>query len=152
MRKCAGASGKQLDVAADGGGVDGERALVGEAQQIVRTARLGPGARKALPPEGLYADYCTDHVAVHVSVAHGQRAEQVLGEALHAAMDAEREAVAAAADRGEHLRQRAAAITRDVQNRSELFGPQLIEPAQLEQLRGKEVARRRHRRIELAGV
>jgi len=80
-------SGQQLDVAADGGGVDGERALGGEAQQVMRPSGLGSGAREALAAEWLHPDHRTDHVAVHVRVAHRQRAEHVPGNALEAAVN-----------------------------------------------------------------
>ena len=68
----ARALGEQLDVAADGGGVDGERALGGKAQQVVRAAGLGSGAGEALATEGLHAHHRTDHVAVDVGVTHRQ--------------------------------------------------------------------------------
>src|SRR4029077_9714778 len=123
-------SGQQLDVAADGGGVDGERALGGEAQQVMRPSGLGSGARQALAAERLYPDHRADHVAVHVRVAHGQRLEHVPGDALEAAVNPERQPEAGAADRLEHPRQIAAAIARHVQDRSELLAAQLIEAAQ----------------------
>src|ERR1700758_3052674 len=77
-----GGSGQQLDVAADRRRVDGERALVGETQKVMRAAGLRSGAREPLTPEGLYAHHRADHVAVHVGVADRERAEHVLGNAL----------------------------------------------------------------------
>src|SRR5215470_16000408 len=67
-------------------------------------------------------------------------------------MDPEREAVAGAADRREHPRQLIAAVARDVQDRTELLGPELIEAFQLEQVGWEEIACGGEPWVELAGV
>src|SRR5215470_2603783 len=67
-------------------------------------------------------------------------------------MDPEREAVAGAADRREHPRQLITAVTRDVQDWSELLGPELIEAFELEQVGWEEIASGGEPWVELAGV
>src|SRR5215469_14130596 len=67
-------------------------------------------------------------------------------------MDPEREAVAGATDRCEHPRQLIAAVARDVQDRTELLGAQLIEALQLEQMGWEEIASGGEPWVELAGV
>src|SRR5215467_13251944 len=67
-------------------------------------------------------------------------------------MDPERQAVAGAADRGEHLRQLIAAVARDVQDRPELLALQLIESSQLDEVRWEEVPLRSEPWVELTGV
>src|SRR6185312_3635150 len=85
---------QQRRVAAGRGGVDGERALAGEAQQVVRAAGLGAGAGKALAAERLHADHRADLVAVDVAVADAGVAADVFHGVVDAAVHAQREAVA----------------------------------------------------------
>src|SRR5690606_33583676 len=66
--------GEQARVAAGGGGVDRGHALGGEADDIVRAARLGAGSRKALAAERLAADDRADLVAVDVEIADASAA------------------------------------------------------------------------------
>src|SRR5215470_2935453 len=58
------AHGDQRRVAAGGGRVDRHDLLLREARQIVRTARLRPGARQPGPAERLRAHDRTDNAAV----------------------------------------------------------------------------------------
>src|SRR5260221_14775807 len=85
---------EQAGVAARGGGVDRDGALDGEAVEIMRAAGLGPGARQALAAEGLHADDGADHVAVDVEVADPHPTLDRAHPLVHAAVDAEGEAVA----------------------------------------------------------
>src|SRR5690606_29427876 len=80
-----------------------------------------------------------NHVAVHVGIAGVETAEYVHRERLEARMYAERQAVAGAANRLEHARQIVGAVARHVQDRSEFLGAQLVQRAQLEQVRRKEM-------------
>src|SRR6185312_4166266 len=96
---------QQRRVAAGRGGVDGERALAGEAQQVVRAAGLGAGAGKALAAERLHADHRADLVAVDVAVADAGVAADVFHGVVDAAVHAQREAVAGGVDLLDHLGQ-----------------------------------------------
>jgi len=53
--------------------------LVGEAEEIVRPARLRPGAGQSASPERLYPDNGADHVAVHLDIACVEAARDPLG-------------------------------------------------------------------------
>src|SRR5271165_1829113 len=69
---------QQRGIASGGGGVDRNRLLVREPPQIVRAARLGPGAREAGAAEGLRSDDRPDHVAVDINVTVGEASDDVL--------------------------------------------------------------------------
>src|SRR5438045_998597 len=77
-------------------GVHGVRAFVGEAEEIVRPARLGAGARKPLAAEGLHADGGADHVAVHIEVSRARARAHELHRLLDAAVHPHGEPVALA--------------------------------------------------------
>src|SRR3546814_17848087 len=77
--------GQQRGIAAGGGGVDGEGAFAGEAQQVVRAAGFGAGAGQAFAAERLHADHGADLAAVDVAVADVGAA----GDALHGVVDAD---------------------------------------------------------------
>src|SRR6185437_5053462 len=83
---------QQTRIAACGGGVDGEGAFGGEAQEVVRTAGLGAGAGQVFAAERLYADHRADLVAVDIEVADFGATADVFDGFVDAAVDAEREA------------------------------------------------------------
>src|SRR6185437_9437907 len=92
-----------------------------------------------------------DHVAIDVGVACWRCLENVCGEALDAAVNAQREAVPRVPDRLQNLGQLAGMEARDVENRAELLCAQLIESPQLKQVWREEVTVRVCR-LEPAGV
>src|SRR6185436_20745445 len=92
---------EQFRDAADRGGIHRQRSLGGEPRQVVRSAGLRAGARQPFAAEGLHADHGTDHAAVDVDIADARFPYHVVDEALDAAVDAEREAVAGIAQPGE---------------------------------------------------
>src|SRR5574337_1522851 len=104
---CLLADGEQRCIAAGGGGVDGEGALAGEAQQIVRTARLGAGSGEALAAERLYPHHRADLVAVDIAVADAGMAADEVDRGVDAAVHAQGEAVAGAVDLVDDLPERA---------------------------------------------
>src|SRR5574337_1995952 len=81
---------QQRCIAARGGGVDGEGAFGGEAQEVMRAAGLGSGAGQVLAAERLHADHRADLVAVDVEVADLGAAPDVLDGFVDAAVHAER--------------------------------------------------------------
>src|SRR6185437_15172646 len=99
---------QQRRVATRRRGVDGERALAGEAQQVVRAAGLGAGAGEGFATERLRADHRADLVAVDVAVADAGVAADVFHGVVDAAVHAERQAVAGGVDLFEHPGQLAA--------------------------------------------
>ena len=70
-------------------------ALGGVGEQRVGAAGLGPGARQPLAAERLHAHDGADLVAVDVEVADAGVLGDVVGDGLDAAVQAERQAVAA---------------------------------------------------------
>src|SRR3989454_3239718 len=109
-------------------GVHGESPLGREPGQVMRPAGLRAGAGEALAAEGLHSNYGADHAAVDVDVADARGTHHLVDEALDAAVDAEREAVAGAAQPLQHLPQVASLEKTHMQDRAEDFGPrQLIE-------------------------
>src|SRR6187402_1462380 len=64
-------------IATCGRGVDRERALAGEAEQVVRAAGLRTGAGQTFAAERLHTDHRTDLVAVDVAVADARAALDV---------------------------------------------------------------------------
>src|SRR5215475_15254484 len=87
-------AGEQRGIAAGRRGVDGHRLLGGKAPEIIRTARLRPGAGEPDTAEWLRADDRPDHAAIHVDIAVGEPRDDVFDGGIDAGMDAEREAVA----------------------------------------------------------
>src|SRR3989454_5707462 len=108
--------------------VHGETPLGREPEQVMRPAGLRAGAGEALAAEGLHSDHGADHAAVDVDVADARGAHHLVDEALDAAVDAEREAVAGVADPLQHFPQIASPVKTHMQDRAEDFGArQLIE-------------------------
>src|SRR3989441_4884516 len=109
-------------------GVHGESPLGREPGQVMRPAGLRAGAGEAFAAEGLHSNYGADHAAVDVDVADARGAHHLVDEALDAAVDAEREAVAGVAQPLQYLPQIASLEKTYMQDRAEDFGPrQLIE-------------------------
>src|SRR5699024_4978285 len=79
--------GEKRRVAAGGGGVDGQHALGGVAQEVVRAAGLEAGAGQAFAAEGLGADHGADHVAVDVHVADPGAGGDVFGGLVYAGVN-----------------------------------------------------------------
>src|SRR5574337_1235675 len=59
----------QARVTTGQGGVDGDRPLDGEAREVMRSTRLGAGARQAFAAERLHTDDGADHRAVDIKIA-----------------------------------------------------------------------------------
>ena len=76
--------------------------LYGIARQIVRPARLRPGARKPLAAEGLAAHHGADLVAVDIDIADMQRLDDALHPVVDPGMQAEGQAIAGGIDRRDH--------------------------------------------------
>src|SRR5687767_11636442 len=112
---------QQLGDAADRRGVHAQRALGREAQQVIRTARLEAGARQSFAAEWLHADDGADHAAIDIGVADARALQHAIDEALHAAVDAERQTVPARADPAERALELATLQHADVQHRAEDF-------------------------------
>src|SRR6185295_12393660 len=93
-----------------------------EPKQIVRAAGLEAGARETFTTERLHADDCADHAAVHVDVADARAPHYAIDEALHAAVDSERQAIPARADPGKRALEPAVPENADMQHRAEDFG------------------------------
>src|SRR5258708_31777510 len=127
MESILGARG-QWGEAAHRRGIHSEGPLGRESGQVMRPAGLRAGAREALAAEGLHSNYGADHAAVDVDVADARRAHHFVDEAVDAAVDAEREAVAGVAQPLQHFSQIASLKKTHMQDRAEDFGPrQLIE-------------------------
>src|SRR5947207_5719108 len=119
---------EQLGDPAHRRGVHGESPLGREPGQVMRPAGLRAGAGEAFAAEGLHSNYRADHAAVDVDVADARGAHHLVDEALDAAVDAEREAVAGVADPLQHFLQIASPVKTHMQDRAEDFGArQLIE-------------------------
>jgi hypothetical protein len=110
---------QQTRIAPGRGGVHGQRALGGEAREVVRAAGLGPGAGQAFAAEGLHPDHRADDVAVDVAVAGAHAALDVRDGAVDAAVDAEREPVTGGVDRVDHGVEVARGVAHHVQDRAE---------------------------------
>jgi len=86
------------------------------------------GAGQPLAAEGLHTDHRADHAAVDVDVADARRAHDLVGEALNAAVDAQREPIAGVAQPLQHALELLAAVPADVKDRAEDFdGGEFIE-------------------------
>ena len=68
--------------------------LEAEASQIIRPARLGPGAGQALAAEWLRPDHGADHAAVDVDIPRRHPSQHARDKALVAALHAQRQPVA----------------------------------------------------------
>src|SRR5690348_7688783 len=112
------ADGQQRRIATGRRGVDGERALAGEAQQVVRAAGLGTGAGEAFAAERLHADHRADLVAVDVTVADAGVLADVVHGGVDAAVHAEGEAVAGAVELVDDVLQLAGLEADQVQHRA----------------------------------
>src|SRR5216684_6179487 len=109
-------------------GIHGEGPLGRESGQVMRTAGLRAGAREALAAEGLHSNYGADHAAVDVDIADARGAHHFVDEAVDAAVDAERQAVAGVAQPLQHFPQIVSLKKTHMQDRAEDFGSrQLIE-------------------------
>src|SRR5437016_5195137 len=109
-------------------GVDGERSFGRKSGQVMRPAGLRAGAGEAFAAEGLHSNYGADHAAVDIDVADARGAHHFIDEAVDAAVDAEREAVAGVADPLQDFLKIASPVKTHMQDRAEDFGPrQLIE-------------------------
>ena len=73
-------------------------ALGGKARQVIGAAGLRPGARKPLAAERLHADHGADLVAVDVEIADAGVLGDVIGDAVDAAVQAERQPIAGGVD------------------------------------------------------
>src|SRR3989442_8938134 len=119
---------EQFGDPAHGRGVQGESPFGREPGQVMGPAGLRAGAGEAFAAEGLHSNYGADHAAVDVDVADARGAHHLVDEALDAAVDAEREAVAGVAQPLQYLPQVASLEKTHMQDRAEDFGPrQLIE-------------------------
>ena len=90
-----------------------------EAGHISRTARLGPGARQPLTPEGLRPDNRPDLVAVDVDIARLHRLGDVLDPVVDAGVQPEGQAEALGIHVGNHLVDVARLEGRHMQDRAE---------------------------------
>ena len=95
---------QQLHVPTDRHGVDRERALGREAQQVVRATGLWSRTGETLAAKRLYTDDRADHVSVYIRVTYRQSTENVIGNALEPAVHAECETKAGTPDRLDDLR------------------------------------------------
>src|SRR5580692_6583026 len=80
---------QERGVAAGGRGIDGQRSLVREPRQIMRTPGLGTGAGQSSAAKGLNAHHRADHVAIDVGVADRRLREHLAPERLQAGLHAE---------------------------------------------------------------
>src|SRR3981189_1219116 len=113
-------------------GIHSEGPLGRESGQVMRPAGLRAGAREPLAAEGLHSNYGADHAAVDVDVADARRAHHLVDEALDAAVDAEREAVAGVAQPLQHLSQIVSLKKTHMQDRAEDFGSRQLFERELE--------------------
>mgnify|MGYP003693836301 CR=1 FL=1 len=95
---------EQRGVAAGGGRVDGQRALDGEAEQVVRTARLGPGARTDPRRRTAARRRRRRSCCGSRRRCRRARADDAVDRRVDAAVDAEREPVAERVDRVDRAR------------------------------------------------
>src|SRR5712692_5125317 len=131
---------EQFGDAAHRRGIHGEGPLGRESGQVMRPAGLRAGAGEAFAAEGLHADHGADHAAVDVNVADARRAYHLVDEALDAAVDAEREAVAGVADPLQYFPQIPSLINADMQDRAEDFGARQLLERELERDGGDVIA------------
>src|SRR5437870_10563775 len=113
-------------------GVDGERSFGRKSGQVMRPAGLRAGAGEALAAEGLHSHHGADHAAVDVDVADARGAHHFIDEAVDAAVDAEREAVADVAQPLQHFPQIASPVKTHMQDRAEDFGSRQLVELELE--------------------
>ena len=85
---------------------------------------LGPVPEKALAAERLDADDRADLIAVDIEIADAGMLCDVVGDGLEAAVEAERQAIAAVVDGGDDLVEVALLEADDVQDRAEDFALQ----------------------------
>src|SRR5262249_60524434 len=111
-------AGEQRGIAARRCGVNGDHLLGGKAPEIIRTARLRPGAGEPDAAEWLRADDRPDHAAIDVDIAVGEPRDDVVDGGIDAGMDSEREAVAVGGNLVEQRFELASAPAHDVQDRS----------------------------------
>ena len=115
------------------------------AEQGVGAARLGAGAAQALAAEGLHAHHRAHHGAVHIGVARGHAAADLLGEAVDAGVHAQGQAVALAGQRLAHGVEVLRVVAADVQHGAEHLA---LQPARVRDL-GQH--RREHLAVGRAG-
>src|SRR5262245_42207950 len=113
---------QELGHSADRRGIDAQGTLGRESQQVIRPARLEAGSRQSFAAEWLHADDGADHAAVDVDVADARAAHDAINEALHPAVNSERQAVAARADPRKRALEFPATEHADMQHRTEDLG------------------------------
>src|SRR4029077_13735315 len=82
---------QQLEIATRSRRVHRIDTLGRKAREIVRPARLRPGAGQAFAAERLHADHGSDHVAVDVDVPDARAEPDVLGAGIDALVHAQRQ-------------------------------------------------------------
>ena len=98
----------------------------------MRAARLRPGARQPLAAKGLRADNSADLVAVDVNIADFGARRNALHTLIDAAVNTQRQAIAARIDGFDDLIELVRRVAHQMQHRAENFLFQLIETIQLE--------------------
>src|SRR5262245_25467878 len=93
MASCSSVAGErqQARVAADCSRVDRERALGGEALQVVRPARFRSRSGQPTATKGLHTDHRSDHIAVDVDIPGADARSDIADDAVDTAVDTEGE-------------------------------------------------------------
>src|SRR5262249_56578781 len=130
-------------IAPDRRGVHSHDLLQGEAPQIVRTARLRPGAGEARAAERLGADHRADDVAVDVDIPCRKALDDVPDGGVDPGLNAEGKPIAGGCEVVDETVELLGAIAYHMQHGTEYFLPQIGRALQLDNGGGDLVARRR---------
>src|SRR5207302_4020728 len=106
-------------------------------------AGLGAGAGQPKAAEWLHADDRADHVAVDIDVADLNGVDDVVNSIVNPGVNAEREPVARAFDRLQHLGQPVGTVAHHVQHRTEYFFLELPGIGEFENMWRGEISFRR---------
>src|ERR1700678_2165547 len=101
----------------------------------MRAAGLRPGAGQTGAPERLHADHRADHVAVDVDIAHREPFDHRIDHIVDPRMDAKRQPIAGALDRGQHVVETVGRVAYDMQNWTEYFFSELVAIRQFKNMR-----------------
>ena len=136
----------QRGIAASSGRVDAGYAFGRKASDIVRSARLGPGAGKAFAAERLAFDHRADLVAIDVQVADARALLDKVSGRVDPALQAERQAVPRGINVLDDLAEALGGEADDMQDRPEILTVEFVQRADLEHRGSNEGAALRFRR------